>query len=241
MRCDPHGVPRAPAGRAKDRGTVTPLRRLGRGQGEPGRLHTTGGSQGEPALPRLVGDGRLELCIVRATVREDDDLPRRRGTASVVQVPRRDVLHHEGRRRAIRQRRRPGGGLATSARMERCAVRKTGRLLRGPVAWSRPAKTAEHWCRPAQDGDGWRYDGRSTSARGAPAGGLPSGATRQRESRPGEAIRQGVQHLLHKTPCVRDKAEPPGDRKPLGICRSPRRKSSAWLRNREVESCSPQR
>src|SRR5438105_4280803 len=220
MRCDPHGVPRAPAGRAKDRGTVTPLRRLGRGQGEPGRLLEADGRDGGADSPRPSQEARAALSPVAGLGK------------------RAWLVAWRG---APAERRRPGGGLATSARMERCAVRKTGRLLRGPVAWSRPAKTAEHWCRPAQDGDGWRYDGRSTSARGAPAGGLPSGATRQRESRPGEAIRQGVQHLLHKTPCVRDKAEPPGDRKPLGICRSPRRKIRAWLRNREVESCSPQR
>jgi hypothetical protein len=97
---------------AQDRGHVTPRLRRGRGQGAPGRWHPAGFPQGAPALPRLVGDGLLDLFLVVATVREDDDRPRILGTASVLQVQRLDGLHHEGRRSARRQRLLPALALA---------------------------------------------------------------------------------------------------------------------------------
>src|SRR6266700_7368339 len=61
-----------------------------------------------------------------------------------------------------------------------------------------------------------------------------------REAHTIEATKRGVHPLLKKTSCVLDKAEPPCDRKTLGICRYPRRKISAWIRNREVEIFYPQ-
>src|SRR5258708_4429430 len=42
MRCDTNGVPLEPAVMAKERGNVTPLVRLGRGQGEHCGFHTAG-------------------------------------------------------------------------------------------------------------------------------------------------------------------------------------------------------
>src|SRR5262249_38237346 len=67
-----------------------------------------------------------------------------------------------------------GYGLSTSSRIATCAVRKTGRLPRANVSWSRPSKTGGNSCRRAQDVDGPRYGGRSTSAPSALACGLPS-------------------------------------------------------------------
>ena len=54
---------------AKERGNVTPLLRLGRGQGECGRFHTAGFPQGYNEMPRLGGDGILDLLIVVAAIR----------------------------------------------------------------------------------------------------------------------------------------------------------------------------
>ena len=54
---------------AKERGNVTPLRRLGRGQVEHGRFHTAGFPQGYNEMPMLGGDGILDLFIVVAAVR----------------------------------------------------------------------------------------------------------------------------------------------------------------------------
>ena len=87
---------------AKERGNVTPLLRLGRGQGEHGRFHTAGFPQGYNEMPLLVGDGMLDLFIVVATVRSDDDLTRIIGTDIVFQVQLLDVLHHEVMLSAIR-------------------------------------------------------------------------------------------------------------------------------------------
>src|SRR5207237_4296502 len=70
-------------------------------------------------------------------------------------------------------RRRYCYGLSTSSRIGICAVRKTGRLPRENVSWSRPSKTRGNSCRRSQDGDGLRYDGRSKSALSALACGLP--------------------------------------------------------------------
>jgi hypothetical protein len=39
-------------------------------------VHTAGFPQGDHARPRLGGDGLLDLFLVVATVREDDDLTR---------------------------------------------------------------------------------------------------------------------------------------------------------------------
>ena len=69
IRHDPNGVPLEPAMMAKEHGNVTPLLRLGRGQGEHCRFHTTGFTQGDNEMPMLVGDGILDLFIVVATVR----------------------------------------------------------------------------------------------------------------------------------------------------------------------------
>jgi hypothetical protein len=49
---------------AKERGNVTPLLRLGRGQGEHGRFHTAGFPKSDNAMPLLVGDGILDLFLV---------------------------------------------------------------------------------------------------------------------------------------------------------------------------------
>ena len=54
---------------AKERGYMTPLLRLGRGQGECGRFHTAGFPQGANEMPRLGGDGLLDLFIVIAAIR----------------------------------------------------------------------------------------------------------------------------------------------------------------------------
>jgi hypothetical protein len=69
IRRDTNGLPLEPAVMAKERGNVTPLLRLGRGQGEHGRFHTAGFTQGDNEMPMLGGDGILDLFIVVATVR----------------------------------------------------------------------------------------------------------------------------------------------------------------------------
>jgi hypothetical protein len=97
---------------AKDRGNVTPLLRLGRGQGEHCRFHTAGFPQGDNEMPMLGGDGILDLFLVVATVRSDDDLTRIIGTDRVFQVQLLDVLHHEVMLSAIRQRMIPARALA---------------------------------------------------------------------------------------------------------------------------------
>src|SRR4030095_10104665 len=90
-----NGLPLEPAMIAKERGNVTPLLRLGRGQGEQGRLHTAGFPQGDKKMPMLGGDGILDLFLVVATVREDDHLTRIIGTDVVFQVQLLDVIHPE--------------------------------------------------------------------------------------------------------------------------------------------------
>ena len=69
IRHDPDGFPLEPTVMAKERGNVTPLLGLGRGQVERLRLHTAGFTQGHNALPMLVGNGSLALFIVVAAVR----------------------------------------------------------------------------------------------------------------------------------------------------------------------------
>ena len=69
IRQDTNGLPLEPAMIAEKRGNVTPLLRLGCGQGECWRFHTAGFPQGDNEMPRLGGDGRLDLFIVVAAIR----------------------------------------------------------------------------------------------------------------------------------------------------------------------------
>ena len=57
---------------AKEHGDMTPLLRLGRGKVTFCCLHTAGFPQGDNEMPRLGGDGLLDLFIIVAAVREDD-------------------------------------------------------------------------------------------------------------------------------------------------------------------------
>jgi len=98
--------------RAENRGHVPPLLRLGGGQGADGRWHTAGVPQGEQAMPRLSGAGRLALFLVRAARRYHHHLTRLLGTASVFQVPRLAVRHHAVRLGARRPLMLPARALA---------------------------------------------------------------------------------------------------------------------------------
>src|SRR6266446_8025169 len=96
-------------------------------------------------------------------------------------------------------RRRHGYGLSTSSRIGICAVRKTGRLPRATVSWSRPSKTRGNSCKRLHDVDGPKYDGRSKSAQSALACGLPGVALAMwREAGTLALRRGGVEPSLHK-------------------------------------------
>jgi len=140
MRRETPGVPRAPAVMAQERGHVPPRRRRGRGQGAQGRWHAAGFPSGSHAMPRRGGDGMRALVLVVATVREDADRTRILGTASVFQVQRLDGLHHEVRRRALRQRLIPARALA----LPRDGTKRHHQVMedpheRGPLLTNDPA------------------------------------------------------------------------------------------------------
>ena len=61
---------------AKERGNMTPLLRLGGGQGKCRRFHTAGFPQSNNEMPPLVGNDRLDLFVVVAAVRSDDHVTR---------------------------------------------------------------------------------------------------------------------------------------------------------------------
>src|SRR5207248_8618569 len=90
-------------------------------------------------------------------------------------------------------------GLSTSSRIGICAVRKTGRLPRANVSWSRPSKTRGNSCRRSQDVDGRRADGRSKSAQSALACSLPGVAIELRIEADTLALsKRGVELSLQK-------------------------------------------
>src|SRR6266446_8927138 len=114
MRHDTNGLPLEPAMLAKERGNVTPWLRLGRGQGACWRCHTAGFPQGDHEMPRLGGDGLLDLFIVVAALCEDDHLTRIIGTDRVFEAQLLDVLHHAVMLGAIRQLMIPAIALAVA-------------------------------------------------------------------------------------------------------------------------------
>ena len=58
---------------AQEHGDMPPLLRLGRGEVEFCCFHTAGFPQGSNAMPMLGSDGLLDLFIIVAAGREDDD------------------------------------------------------------------------------------------------------------------------------------------------------------------------